>query len=105
MNNLLIVLGKSPFGSNFDSILKMASEMAETKEKVGILHIQDACIALTLPEYIRKIANQKLKLYGLKADCEARGLLRKIGKQVTIVDYQEWVKLVMNEYDKIVSWI
>jgi len=102
---LLIVLGKSPFGSNFDSILKMASEMAETKEKVGILHIQDACIALTLPEYIRKIANQKLKLYGLKADCEARGLLRKIGKQVTIVDYQEWVKLVMNEYDKIVSWI
>ena len=102
---MLIVLGKSPFGSNFDSILKMASEMAETKEKVGILHIQDACIALTLPEYIRKIANQKLKLYGLKADCEARGLLRKIGKQVTIVDYQEWVKLVMNEYDKIVSWI
>lgn len=102
---MLIILGKSPFGSNFDSILQIASEMVETKEKVGILCIQDACIALTLPEYLRKIANQKLKLYGLKADCEARGLLKKIGEQVTIVDYQEWVRLVMDKYDKIVSWI
>jgi len=105
MKSLLIILGKSPFGSNFDSILQIASEMAETKEKVGILHIQDACIALTLPEYLKKMANQKLKLYGLKADCEARGLLKKIGKKVTIIDYQGWVKLVMDEYDKIVSWL
>jgi sulfur relay protein TusB/DsrH len=102
---LLIILSKSPFSSGFDSILKMASEMAKMGEKVGILHIQDACIALTLPEYIRKIMGHRLKLYGLKADCEARGLLKKVDKRVTTVDYQGWVKLVMDEYDKIVSWI
>jgi len=102
---LLIILSKSPFGGGFDSILKMASEIVEMGEKVGILHIQDACIALTLPEYLRKTANCRFELYGLKADCEARGLSKKINKRVTIVDYQGWVKLVMDEYDKIVSWI
>jgi len=102
---LLVILSKSPFGGNFDSILKLASEMVETGEKVGIIHIQDACIAVTLPEYVKNAANGRLKLYGLKADCEARGLLGKIDKRITIVDYRGWVKLVMDEYDKIVSWI
>jgi sulfur relay protein TusB/DsrH len=102
---LLIVLSKSSFVGNFDSILKMALEMVEIEEKVGILHIQDACIALTLPEYLRKIADNAVELYGLRADCEARGLLKKIDKRVRIVDYQGWVKLVMDEYGKIVSWI
>ena len=102
---MLIILSKSPFGGNFDSILKMASEMVKMGEKIGILHIQDACIALTLPEYVKKIADNRFELYGLKADCEARGLLKRIDKHVTVVDYEGWVKLVMDEYDKILSWI
>jgi len=102
---LLITLSKSPFGGGFDSILKLASEMVKKGEKVGILHIQDACIALTLPEYVENTANYGLKLYGLKADCKARGLLGMIDKRVAIADYREWVRLVMDEYDKIVSWI
>jgi len=102
---LLIILSKSPFGGNYDSILKMILEMVRMGQKVGILHIQDACIALTLPEYLRKIEVHGVELYGLKADCEARGLLEKIDERVTIVGYEGWVKLVMDKYDKIVSWI
>jgi len=105
VNILLIILSKSPFGGNFDSILKMASEVVKMGERVGILHIQDACMTLTLPKYLKKIADHGFELYGLKADCEARGLLKKVDKRVTIVDYQGWVKLVMDKYDKIVSWI
>jgi len=100
---LLIILSKSPFIGNFDSILGIVLKIVETGEKVGILHIQDACIALTLPEYLRKITC-KIELYALRADCEARGLLEKIDKSVTVIDYREWVKLVMDKYDKIVSW-
>lgn len=102
---MLIILSKSPFSGSFDSILRIASEMVKMGEKIGILHIQDACLALTLPEYITKIADSRFELYDLKADCEARGLLKKIDKRVTVVDYQGWVKLVMDKYDKIVSWI
>ena len=102
---MLIILSKSPFVGSFDSLLRMASKIVEMGEKVGILHIQDACVALTLPQYLRKMTNYKFDLYGLKADCEARGLLKKIDKRVTIVDYQGWVKLVMDKHDKIVSWI
>jgi len=100
---LLIILSKSPF-SGFDSVLKVALRIAEMEE-VGILHIQDACIALTLPEYLRRTAKNRLELYGLREDCEARGLLKKIDKRVILVDYQGWVKLVMDKYDSIVSWI
>lgn len=102
---MLVILNKSPFAGGFNSILKIASEMVDIGEKVGILHIQDACIALTLPEYLEKTADRRLRLYGLRADCEARGLLKKIDKRVAIVDYDGWVKLVMDEYNKIVSWI
>jgi sulfur relay protein TusB/DsrH len=83
----------------------MAAEMTEMGEKVGILFNQDACIALTLPEYLRKNVGHNIELYGLKADCEARRLFKKIGKRVTIIDYRGWVKLVMDKHDKIVSWI
>lgn len=102
---MLIILGKSPFSGNFDSIHKLALETVEMGEKVGILHVQDACIALTLPEYLNRIVDNRIELYGLKADCEARGLLKKIDKHATVVDYQEWVKLVMDKYYRIVSWI
>ena len=102
---MLIILSKSPLVGSFDSILAIASEMVEMGKKIGILHVQDACIALTLPEYIRKTVHYRLELYGLKADCKARGLLKKIDRHVTVVDYEGWVKLVMDEYDKIVSWI
>lgn len=102
---MLIILSKSPFGDSFASVLKIAFEIANKGEKVGILHIQDACITLTLPDHLEEITDERIKLYGLKADCEARGLSKKINKSVRIIDYDGWVKLVMNEYDKIVSWL
>ena len=101
---MLIILSKSPFVGNYDSILDMASEAVRKGEKVGVLHIHDSCIALTLDKYFKKLVDAGLNVYALKADCEARGLLKKVKKGVKIVDYKGWVKLVMDEYDRIVSW-
>ena len=101
---MLIILSKSPFVGNYDSILDIAFEAVRKGEKVGVLHIHDSCIALTLDEYSKKLVDAGLSVYALKADCEARGLLKKIKKGVRMVDYKGWVKLVMEEYDRIVSW-
>jgi tRNA 2-thiouridine synthesizing protein B len=73
------------------------------KEKVGILHVQDACIAVTLDEYCRRAVDNGVNLYVLKEDCQARGLLEKVHASVRVVDYEGWVKLVMEEYERIVS--
>ncbi|MDH5389940.1 MAG: sulfurtransferase complex subunit TusB [Candidatus Bathyarchaeota archaeon] len=100
----MIILSKSPFVGDYASIFDMALRAVQKGEKVGVLHIHDSCVALTSDEYSKKLVDAGLNVYALKADCEARGLLKKIKKGVKIVDYKDWVKLVMDEYDRIVSW-
>jgi len=99
---LLLILSKSPFFERYESFLEIARR-ASRKAKVGILHIQNACIAATLDKYCRKAVDDGVKLYVLKEDCQARGLLEKVQKSVKVVNYEGWVKLVMDEYERIVS--
>jgi len=101
---LLIILSKSPFVGDYASIFYMALRAVQKGEKVGVLHIHDSCTALTSDEYSERLVDAGLNVYALKADCEARGLLKKMKKGVKIVDYKDWVRLVMDEYDRIVSW-
>jgi len=101
---MLITLSKSPWTENYGSILEIARKAAENGEKVAVLHIQDACIAATINEYCEKLGENKIDIYALKADCEARGLVGKVNEKVRIIDYKQWVKLVMIEHKKIVSW-
>lgn len=101
---LLIVLSRSSFDANYGTVLEIASKVSMMGEKVGLLLIQDACILSTLDECIDKTMQHKLKAYVLKADCEARGLLDKVAKGIEIIGYRRWVKLVMEDYDKIMSW-
>ena len=101
---MLIILGKSPFVGDYASILDVALRAVQKGEKVGVVHIHDSCVALTSDEYFKKLVDAGLSVYALRADCEARGLLRKMKRGVKIVDYKDWVKLVMDEYDRTVSW-
>lgn len=101
---MLIILSKSPSATCYESILKIAEKSFGNGEKAAILHIQDACIAVTMNDYCVRLARARIDAYALKADCEARGLLQKVGRDVTIVDYKEWVKLVMKEHGSVVSW-
>jgi len=101
---MLIILSKSPWTENYGSLLEIARKAAENGEKVAVLFIQDACLAATKNEYCDKLVKNKIEVYALKADCEARGLLEKVGKDVKIIEYRDWVKLVMGMHSKIVSW-
>jgi sulfur relay protein TusB/DsrH len=99
---LLVILSKSSFCGRYEPLLEITHK-AVRKEKVGILHIQDACVAVTLAEYCGKAFDNGVNLYALKEDCQARGLLEKVQRGVKIVDYEGWVRLVMDEYERIVS--
>jgi len=101
---MLIVLTKSPWTREYGSMVEIATKAIESEETVAVLHIQDACIAATLNEYCDKLAENKIDIYALKADCEARGLVEKVSKKAKFIDYRQWVELVMNEHNKIVSW-
>lgn len=99
---MLLILSKSPLHEQYESFLGIVRDAAR-KEKVGILHIQDACMATTLHEYCAKAVDNGVNLYVLKEDCQARGLLRKVSANVKVVDYEGWIELVMNEYKRIVT--
>ena len=101
---MLIILSKSSFASDYESPLKLALKAVGKGERVAILHIQDACIAVASDSYLKKLTSSGIEVYALKEDCEARGLLQKMKNRVRTVDYSGWVNLVMNEHDKIVSW-
>jgi len=101
---MLIILSKLQSVNGYDSVLKVAEKASEKGEKVAILHIQDACIVATMDEYCERLVEGRIGAYVLRGDCEARGLLEKIGKDIQIVDYKRLVKLVMKEHDKIISW-
>jgi sulfur relay protein TusB/DsrH len=101
---MLIILSKSPWSENFDTILEIARETVQKGEKVAVLHIQDACIAATINENCRRLADKKISIYALKADLQARGLIDKVPQIVRVIDYKQWVKLVMIEHRKIISW-
>jgi sulfur relay protein TusB/DsrH len=101
---MLIILSKSPRAENYGSILEITTKVVENGEKVAVLYVQDACITATMNEYCDKLAENKIEIYALKADCEARGLMDKVRPKVKVIDYRQWVKLVMAAHDKIVPW-
>ncbi len=100
---MLIVLSKSPWTENLGFILEVAEKVKAKGEKVAVVHIQDAVIATTMSEYCARLTDNN-EVYALKADCDARGLAEKVSLKAKIIDYKQWVKLMMNEHDKIVSW-
>ena len=101
---MLIVLSRSPWSENLAFVLEAAEKVKAKGEGVTLMHIQDAVIAATLSEYCTRLTDHNVEVYALKADCEARGLLEKVSSKAKIIDYKQWVKLMMNEHDKIVSW-
>jgi sulfur relay protein TusB/DsrH len=101
---MLIILSKSPSADSYESVLKMAENASSKGEKVAVLHIQDASTAATIEKHCVRLSDAKIRLYALKADCEARGISGRLGKDVKIIDYREWVRLLMKENERVVSW-
>lgn len=60
---------------------------------------QDAVIAATLPNVIAPYDT----VYALTDDLAARGLLSQISSNVTVIDYQQFVELTINNHP-IVTW-
>lgn len=86
------------------SIFKLAGKLVEKGEEIVFLHIQEACRATTSTEYCDKLLESRIKVYALKADVEARRLTEKIHPRVELIDYKQWVSLLMDRHDRVVSW-
>ncbi len=101
---MLIIMSKFTPAEDSVTIIKLAGKLAEKGEEIAFLHIQEACKATTSAEYCSKLLEAKIKVYALKADVEARKLIGKMSQGVELIDYRQWVSLLMDEHDRVVSW-
>ena len=86
------------------SIFKLTGKLAEKREDIALLHIQEACKATTSAKYCSKLREASIKVYALRADVEARKLTKKMRPSVELIDYKQWVSLLMDKHGKVVSW-
>lgn len=101
---MLIIISKPVLVEDSASILKLAEKLASKGENIAFLHIQHACKAAASTEYCAMLLKSRIKVYASKADIEAQGLTEKTHPSVELIDYKQWVSLLMNEHSKIVSW-
>jgi len=78
--------------------------LAEKGERIAVLHIQEACMATTSSGHCGRLLKNKMNVYALKADVEARGLTERLCSDVKTIDYRQWVSLLMSAHEKIISW-
>lgn len=98
---MLHIINQSPFNS--DSLQKC---LALVKANDGILLIENAVIAgLNNAKFHQALLNvaNKCSLYALKPDVVARGLSDIIMSEIKLIDYEQFVELVV-EYQPIQSW-
>ncbi len=97
---------RSPFTSEFTSLLEQIRLQAKTDE-IGLVLLQDAVqAAYPAPKNpLTRDDVENIVVYAAKEDLKARGLSKgKLYKKLHIVDAGEIVDLVMEKYDKLVSW-
>ncbi|MFT8229577.1 MAG: sulfurtransferase complex subunit TusB [Enterobacterales bacterium] len=95
---MLITLSKSPYYCDLQSLLRI------TQIGDDLLLISDGVIAGISNTYIFDQLNKYgLILYALKNDVIARGLLSYFDKSISIIDYNDFVQLTVNNKQQI-SW-
>jgi tRNA 2-thiouridine synthesizing protein B len=99
---MLHIVNKSPFErSALDSCLRLAQAGS------AVLLIEDAVYAATKGSTVEgkvREAAQKLAVYALAPDLEARGLKEAVMEGITLVDYGGFVDLVAG-HSAVQSWL
>ena len=94
-----------PGASRILEVIKGLSE----KDLVGFVILQDSVLAARgnhlLADKLKVLKGLGVRIYALREDLDARGIpLESLVDGISPISYVDLVDLVMEEYDKIVSW-
>ena len=99
MNSLIIVLLRHEPCSEDKKLL--SSIVQHTPGKIGIILIQNG-VTWGLTTHLEPFKD-KIQIYGLNKDIQARGISEKVSIRVQGIEYEEMVDLVMEGDNQIVS--
>jgi sulfur relay protein TusB/DsrH len=107
MSSLLYIVKRSPFMySDLERAAELASMQKEENE-VGIVLMQDAVLITKKSEkskMLEEIMTKGIDIYVIDADCKARGISDAVLEGIKKVGYEEFIDLVMENYEKTVSF-
>ncbi|WP_287584968.1 sulfurtransferase complex subunit TusB [Candidatus Borrarchaeum sp.] len=108
MPSLLYIVRRSPFMySDLERASELASMQKEEGNDVGMVLMQDAVLITKKSEkskMLEEIMVNGINIYVIEADCNARGINEMIIEGVKKVGYEEFIDLVMENYEKTVSF-
>lgn len=95
---MLHILLHSPFKCDFNLFLHMLNK------KDNVMLIQDGVIAALKKSIMYELlVKTNNKLFALYEDVYARGYLKKISRKVTLINYDNFIDLIINNYNQI-TW-
>lgn len=111
----MYLITKSPFIHNDPSeAIRVAILQKRMEEKIGVILLQDAVLGAKKRQFSEKESFQRLlaeamikgiNIYALEPDLRARAIKPEdVIKDVAQINYLKLVDLIMDEYEKIVSW-
>ena len=74
----------------------------------GILFIHNGSyLPILLPDKnkIQEFIVSGIPVFGIFRDFVLRGIEAKIGNDIQLVDYNEFIQLIMEDYDKVISFL
>ncbi len=108
MSSLLYIVKRSPFMySDLERASELASMQKEAGNDIGIVLMQDAVLITKKSEkskMLDEIMATGIDIYVLDADCKARGISDMVLEGIKKVGYEEFIDLVMENYEKTVSF-
>ncbi len=93
--------------SDLERASELASMQKEEGNDVGMVLMQDAVLITKKSEkskMLEEIMVNGINIYVIEADCNARGINEMIIEGVKKVGYEEFIDLVMENYEKTVSF-
>jgi sulfur relay protein TusB/DsrH len=93
--------------SDLERASELASMQKEEGDDVGVVLMKDAVLISKKSEkskMLEEIMAHGINIYVIEADCNARGISEMVIEGVKKVGYEEFVDLVMNDYEKTVSF-
>lgn len=102
--NILFLTSKN--NSDFETLLRTADMISDSGKHVRVLLFGDAVLSAAGSVDLKSIHEvSRIEFLACKEDLESRGLTQKLDHTVRALGYDEIVDLLMNNDDKMVSYV
>jgi sulfur relay protein TusB/DsrH len=108
MTKVLYITSKSIYTCAAQgTLLDVAKKQMAKGHDIGILLIQDSTLACWKggKNIIAEAAKSGAKIFAIKEDLVARGIIGdKIHSDIKQVNYDEAISVIMDQYEKVITW-